>query len=320
MKNKKNNIIVNPQSLKPNPSHTPIPIIMRTFNSAWVVDQTLAALFSQNFKDFELYIVDSGSTDSTLDIVKKYPCQLHTIPTGSYYPGNVLNEAILKTDGDVILFLNSDTVLLSSDSLQHLIKAFDDPDVHAAYGRQIPRPEADLWVQHDYAKSFPSVEDAPDWITLSLPIAGLRRETWKKHPFYDKAWGSEDTEWGHWAKSQECKIKYVPEAIAMHSHNYTFKQLYGRRFIEGEADVFIYDKATSLLKMIIAYSKSAVKDSILYVKHGKIFGAFKNIARRFVYHWGYYKGQNWGQRRLLINDSNTAVGQMVVLGSYGKGN
>lgn len=306
----------NPQSL---PSK-PLAIIMRTFNSAWVVDQTLEALFSQNFSDFKLYVVDSGSTDETLDIVRKYPCQLHTIPAGSYYPGNVLNAAISKIDSDVVVFLNSDTVLLSPDSLQHLVDAFDNPEVHAAYGRQIPRPEADLWVQHDYSKSFPLGNDSPEWITLSLPIAGLRRKTWEMHPFYDKAWGSEDTEWGSWAKSQGCKIDYVPEAIAMHSHNYTFRQLYGRRFIEGEADVFIYDKVTSLLSMIKAFGKSVTKDSLLYIKHGKVFDVIKNIARRFIYHWGYYKGQNWGNRRTMVNDTNTAVGQMVVLGSYGKGN
>ena len=47
-----------------------ISIIMRTKNSDWVVGQTLKSLYSQTFQDFELIIVDSGSTDNTLNIIK----------------------------------------------------------------------------------------------------------------------------------------------------------------------------------------------------------------------------------------------------------
>jgi len=54
------------------------------------------------------------------------------------------------------------------------------------------------------------------------------------------AWASEDTEWGNWAKENGYNIKYVKNAILMHSHNYSLIQIYGRKFVEGEGDVFIY--------------------------------------------------------------------------------
>ena len=54
-------------------SAPPVSIVMRSKNSDWVIAQALAALFSQTYQDFELLVADSGSTDSTLDIVSHYP-------------------------------------------------------------------------------------------------------------------------------------------------------------------------------------------------------------------------------------------------------
>jgi glycosyltransferase involved in cell wall biosynthesis len=52
---------VNDSNVKP----PRVTVIMRTKNSDWVVHQALAALFSQTYRDFELLVVDSGSTDRT---------------------------------------------------------------------------------------------------------------------------------------------------------------------------------------------------------------------------------------------------------------
>ena len=62
---------------QPPPSPSPrVSVIMRTKNSDWVVAQALQALHSQTFRDFELLVVDSGSTDRTLEIVAQFPARL----------------------------------------------------------------------------------------------------------------------------------------------------------------------------------------------------------------------------------------------------
>ena len=50
-------------------SNPRVSVIMRCKNSDWVIDSALAALFSQTYRDFQLLVVDSGSTDRTLQRV-----------------------------------------------------------------------------------------------------------------------------------------------------------------------------------------------------------------------------------------------------------
>ena len=89
---------------------TSVSIIMRCKNSDWVIAQALAGLYSQTFKDFELLVIDSGSTDRTLEIVRQYPCRLIEIEAKQYYPGAVLNMALEEAKADLIVFQNSDAV------------------------------------------------------------------------------------------------------------------------------------------------------------------------------------------------------------------
>ncbi|AQS38745.1 Glycosyl transferase family 2 [Shewanella psychrophila] len=293
-----------------------IAIIMRSKNSAWVIANTLAALNSQDFQDYELILVDSGSTDATLEIASFYDCRLIEIEPGDYYPGKVLNQAIEQCQAEVVVFLNSDAVLLRDDSLTNLLDAFNDPDIVAAFGRQIPRPEAHLWVKRDYATSFPATGNPPSWITLSLPFAAIRRQHWQQHPFYQDAWASEDTEWGHWAQTSGYKLAYVPQALLMHSHNYTLKQVYGRRYVEGEADAFIYHKKHKLTSAISGFAKGLLRDCFQHMITRDLRGLLFTPSRLFVYHWAYYAGLRWGNTRIRQQIKNDSTGQRAVLSRY----
>ncbi len=291
-------------------------IIMRSKNSAWVIDQALAALYAQHYTDFQLLVVDSGSTDATLSMVAAYPCSVEHIPATDYYPGAVLNRAIEALSQELIVFVNSDAVLLSPESLGRLVAALERPDTVAAFGRQLPRPEADGWVRRDYAVSFPASDEAPPWMTLSLPFAGIRRSAWMKHRFYTDAWGSEDTEWGLWARREGLRVRYVPDALVMHSHNYTLRQLYGRRYIEGEADAFIYGGTDTVPSMLRRFISSWARDVIWSLRTRDWHGLYTAPIRRYVYHQAYHKGHRWGEHRRKTGNTDASAGQQVVLTRY----
>ena len=275
-----------------------ITVIVRTFNVEWVIDQSLAALTKQKGVDIELMIVDSGSTDSTLDMIAPYPHTLIAIEPGTYFPGKVLNRAVKEAKTELIVFINSDVVLLDQYAIFKLIKPLEESMTVASFGRQIVRPEADLWVRHDYERAFPSTKNKPEWMHFSLPIAAMKRSAWEMQAFYTDAWGSEDTHWAVQIKNKGYKIAYVKDAIAMHSHNYTLKQLASRRRIEGEADVYIYpDKSLSLFGTFLSFAASSIRESLYYLKNKQIIGIPNLLLNRIVYSWSHYKGFRHSSRK-----------------------
>ncbi len=290
-----------------------VTVIMRSKNAESTLAQALSGLFSQEFKNFDLLVVDSGSTDGTLDILAQYPCRVLRIEAKSYFPGAVLNRAIEQAQGEIVVLQNSDAVPLTPRALTRLLEAFDDPNVAAAFARQVPRPDARLEVRHDYALSFPDTPPAPPWIKLSLPLAALRKSVWREHPFYTDAWASEDTEWGHWAMSKGYTLKYVPEALVMHSHNYTLEQMYGRRFVEGEADAFIYGGTESIGKMLIKTASAMARDFVVHLKHGAFREMAMIVPRCITWGRAYYKGHKLGEHRIASGNKDASIGQATVL-------
>jgi rhamnosyltransferase len=292
-------------------------IIMRTKNADWVVEQALRALHSQTVRDYELVVIDSGSTDRTLDIVRGYSPILIEIPASAYLPGAVLNQAIAQSTGEILVFQNSDVVPLSSHALERLIAVFDEPNVVASFARQTPRPEAASWVRRDYAVSFPAQGDAPAWMPLSLAFAAMRRSMWKCHPFHTAAFGSEDIEWGVWARNQGYSVRYVPECVVMHSHNYTVREAFGRRFIEGEADAFIHHDKVSLPQLAMRIVGSTARDMAYHTKVRDWKGLFEAPVRRTAFHLGYYQGHRHGERRQSGAQVDARLGQRLVLERLG---
>jgi rhamnosyltransferase len=291
-------------------------VIIRTKNSEDTIAQAMHGLHRQSFQEFETLVVDSGSTDATLSIVARYPCRVIRIRPEEYYPGPVLNRAITACDTPVVVFQNSDVVPLGPYALERLLAPILNGTADAAFARQVPRPEAHTDVREDYARAFPASGDAPAWLPYSLPFAAMRRSSWEVRPFYDLAWGSEDTEWGHRARARGVDIRYVPQATVMHSHNYTVRQLYGRRFIEGEADAFIYGGAASGLRSVVQFASSVARDVTAHARRRELGRIFTAPVRRGVYHWAYLKGRSHGARRIRLQDRDTSTGQRVVLDRY----
>lgn len=299
-------------------SPTPrVAVIMRTKNVADVVDQALAGLFAQDFRDFDLHVVDSGSTDATLEMVRRWPCHLTCIEAKQYFPGSVLNDAIARTDAEWIVFQNSDVVPLGPHALARLLAPMHEPGVAGTFARQAPRPEADGWVRRDYAAAFPARGAPPPWMVFSLPFAAIKRDVWERLRFYEDAWASEDTEWAHRVLRAGHELRYVPGARVMHSHNYTLRQAYGRRFVEGEADAFIQRRPFSPGEALRAWAGSVRNDVVAALREADVRTAIESPVRRAVYHKAYLDGRRLGAARLASGDRDRATGQAVVLARQG---
>ena len=110
-------------------------MVVPTFNSAKTVEDTLKGIIDQNWPALQIVIQDGGSTDSTRDIVEKYPMAMagwQSEPDNGIY--DAMNKGICRATGEIISILNSDDIWLPG-TLKRVGSVFSrNPDVGIVSG------------------------------------------------------------------------------------------------------------------------------------------------------------------------------------------
>jgi len=212
-----------------------VSIILRSFNEAWALRDTLPALAAQHYRNWELIAFDSGSTDGSVELIRQAePRHLVQMLPHEYRPGRVLNQGMELACQDRVIFLNADATPQGPDWLGPLVAALADPQVAAVFGRQIPRPDCEAVFARDYEQCFSKRRELVHWEHFfSMVSSGLRRDVWARRGFRETLQYSEDDEYTRWCRAEGYGICYCPGSVVMHSHNYTPRQAYKRSF--GEA-------------------------------------------------------------------------------------
>src|ERR1700722_9525430 len=116
-----------------------ISIIIRSFNEGWALRQTLPALQAQDWKNWELIVIDSGSTDDSVELIRQAaPRHFIEIQPQDYNPARVMNLGMKLASSEIAVFLNADATPQSSGWLRPLAAALQNPQTAAPFGRQIP--------------------------------------------------------------------------------------------------------------------------------------------------------------------------------------
>lgn len=214
-----------------------VSIIMRSFNEGWALRDTLPAIRAQEYRNWELIVIDSGSTDGSVEMIRQAnPAHFIQIKPHEYNPARVMNHGMELARSDFGLFINADATPQGSNWLRPLVTALQDPQAAAVFGKQIPRPDCQAVFAHDYERCFGAHRESTRWDHFfSMVSSGLRKDVWAKRGFLEKMQYSEDDEYTRWCVAQGYKVVYVPESVVMHSHNYTPAQAYKRSFGEAKA-------------------------------------------------------------------------------------
>jgi rhamnosyltransferase len=213
----------------------PASIILRSYNEAWALRDTLPALAAQNHRNWELIVFDSGSTDGSVELIRAArPLHFVQLLPHEYRPGRVLNHGMRLSRHERVIFLNADATPQGPDWLGPLVEHLGDPQTAAVFGRQIPRPSCAAVFARDYERCFGERRESASWEHFfSMVSSGLRRDVWERRGFDEAMQYSEDDEYTRWCRAAGYRIHYCPESVVMHSHNYTPRQAYKRSF--GEA-------------------------------------------------------------------------------------
>lgn len=229
-------------------SHEPlVSVILRSFNEAWALRDTLPALQRQHYGNWELIVIDSGSSDGSVELLRAAkPSHFLQILPQDYQPGRVLNEGMRLARGAFGIFLNADATPLGPDWLGPLVHELMNPRVAAVYSRQVPRPGCRAVFARDYDRCFGPHRESARWDHFfSMVGSGIRRDIWQRRGFLESLQYSEDDEYTRWCRSQGYLVSYCPQSVVMHSHNYTPRQAYKRSFGEAWALAAVWDRPPS---------------------------------------------------------------------------
>ena len=114
-----------------------ITIIIPTYNRKVLLKKCINSLINQSYKDFEIIVVDDGSTDGTKDLIKNYE-QIRYLRQENKGPGNARNLGIKNAGGSIIAFTDDDCIP-DKDWLKNALHYFDDPAVIGVEGKTLKK-------------------------------------------------------------------------------------------------------------------------------------------------------------------------------------
>jgi rhamnosyltransferase len=196
-----------------------VSIIIRTKNEERWIGHCLSMIFNQDFKDFEVILVDNASTDHTVEVAKRYPLA-HLINIDRFRPGHAINEGIRVSSGRFIVCLSAHCIPKNTDWLTRLLSNFkDDPKLAGVYGRQLPVSFTDPVDKRDLLIVFGQDRrvQVKDYFFHNANSM-LRKDVWEAFPFDEEVTNIEDRVWGKAITTAGYHIVYDPEAAVYHHH------------------------------------------------------------------------------------------------------
>ncbi len=219
-----------------------VSIIIPTKNAERYLEEQLKAIFSQeDVPRPEVVIIDSGSTDKTIQIAARYPARLISIKPEEFNHGATRNLGAREAKGGYLVFLTQDATPADGSWLKNLLNPLrEDPAVAGAFSRHMPRPGCSLPLERQIEEEWPQAGgkqrivkqvssreelDArkPYYVYFANTSSCLRRSAWERFPFRDVDFG-EDVDWAERVLLAGYKIVYEPDSAVLHSHDYRLRE------------------------------------------------------------------------------------------------
>ncbi len=281
-----------PQDQKPTAT-----IIIRTYNESRHLGELLAAIRNQSRHavDIETVVIDSGSTDATLDIAARFGCRVKHIAKEDFTFGRSLNIGCHAANGDYLIFVSGHCIPVSERWVEKLITPFTSPGIAYIYGRQLGNETSRFSEIQHFAKYFPSVSQNPqDGFFCNNANAALRASLWREEHFNEELTGLEDLELAKRLVNKGHQIAYQAEAEVLHLHDENWRTI--RRRYEREAialQKIMPEIQVSLLDFVRYFVRAVTLDGYIASQQGRLLVLLPEIASyRLAQFWGTYRGNH----------------------------
>lgn len=216
-------------------------ILVPTYNAGPGFEELLQRLLAQETRfDYEILVLDSGSTDGTAERALRYGARVHRIACEDFDHGASRNLGISICRGDYIALIVQDALPVDRLWLSAMVENLEeDLSVAGVYGRQAPRLESGPLtrvVVNDWPTGGPTAFERREQVAKSPEVykalsraerralatfdnvsSCLRRSVWEEIPFERTRFG-EDLRWGKRVIEAGYKLVFEPRSAVLHSH------------------------------------------------------------------------------------------------------
>jgi len=277
-------------------------VVIRTLNEATHLDALLRGVAAQKTAGLgvEVVLVDSGSTDGTLEIAERHGCRIFHIHREDFSFGRSLNRGCAEALGDILVITSGHCVPTEEYWLQRLCQPILDGEADYTYGRQLGGPRSYFSECRIFAKYFPDRSCIPQQgFFCNNANSALSKSAWEKYQFDEELTGLEDMELAQRLVRDGGKVGYVGDATVFHYHNESWAQV--RRRFEREAialQKIMPQLHINLIDALRYITSSVLRDLLAARREGRRAARFGNVLR---YRWHQYMGAWKGnhQHRIL---------------------
>ncbi len=164
-----------------------ITIITPSFNQAKFIEQTILSVINQDYPKLEYIIIDGGSTDGTVDIIRKYEKHLaYWISEKDNGQSAAINKGLKNATGEIVNWLNSDDYY-EKDALSKVANGFAKPDINVVSGRgRLFRESGTVGYTKGVDVYNSNLAKTIGWVRMDQPETFFRKEVFDEIGFLDE--------------------------------------------------------------------------------------------------------------------------------------
>jgi len=223
-----------------------ISVIVPAYNAAETLGKCLAALLDQSIprSEYEVIVVDDGSTDATQEVVEQYG--VHLLTQANQGPAAARNLGVSHARGEILLFTDADCVP-AWNWIEAMIAAFADPEIFGAKGvyKTQQRELIARFVQLEYEDKYDKMRQEEYIDFIDTYSAGYRHGIFAENSGFDPVFpqaSGEDVEFSYRLAEQGYKMVFVPQAAVYHRHVNSVLGYFWRKYNVGYWRVLMYKK------------------------------------------------------------------------------
>ncbi len=275
-------------------------VIIRTYNEQTHLEELLVAISNQNCKfEYEIIVVDSGSTDNTLNIIKKFDTKIIHLKKEEFSFGHSLNLGCKASTGEYLVFISGHCVPENEKWLHQLIEPLVAGTADYTFGTQKGRDTTKFSEYQIFEKYFPNKPHrSGDLVFCNNANAAIKKDVWRKYTFNETLTGLEDIYLSQQLINDGGKVEYVPSSSVYHIHDESWSQILNRYEREAIAIAKIAPNLNINFSDMIYFICNAIYVDLKIASKKKILirNLLSIVMFRCLQYYGSYRGNILGRK------------------------